>query len=291
MTIAACYVSQEGIVLGADSTTTFAGGAGLSHFNHAQKVFEVWEGGTLGVVTWGLGGLSTSSHRTLIARFGDQLALGSTLSMANAAALWASLFWTEYSASPEFCEFVRLRPLVAHDPQHPGQPGMRTTDEERTFQYFSLSLPVGFCVGGYFRGSRAPIAFEVLFHPGLTAAPAPTLLPPGHYFWGAPALVHRLIYGIDDGLMDAILKSGFWTGTPADLGALIKQAVLAHPSTVPIREAIDFTHACLPSTIKAMKFSQRPRICGGPIELAVITTDRPFRWVHHKPWDAALREG
>ena len=42
---------------------------------------------------------------------------------------------------------------------------------------------------------------------------------------------------------------------------------------------------------KAMKFSDLPQICGGPIEIAVITSDRRFRWVKHKTWDAAIMEG
>jgi len=72
--------------------------------------------------------------------------------------------------------------------------------------------------------------------------------------------------------------------------ALISRHKLMHPTTVPIREAIDFTQACLLTTIKAMKFSNLPQVCGGPIELAVITTDRAFRWVRHKSWESAIRE-
>jgi hypothetical protein len=32
-------------------------------------------------------------------------------------------------------------------------------------------------------------------------------------------------------------------------------------------------------------------VCGGPIEIAVISSDRKFRWVRHKEWDAAIAEG
>jgi hypothetical protein len=42
---------------------------------------------------------------------------------------------------------------------------------------------------------------------------------------------------------------------------------------------------------KAFKVSNLSQICGGPIELAVIRTDRRFTWVRHKEWDAALAEG
>lgn len=64
MTIAVCYVSQEGVVLGADSTTTY----GTHHFNNSQKLFEVGEDSTLAMVTWGLGGLHVNSYRTMTRR-------------------------------------------------------------------------------------------------------------------------------------------------------------------------------------------------------------------------------
>jgi hypothetical protein len=103
-------------------------------------------------------------------------------------------------------------------------------------------------------------------------------------------LISRLTNGIADEVREAILTSGKWAGTPQEFDAIASSARLAHPVTVPIREAIDFTHACLLTTIKAIKFSNSPKVCGGPIELAVITTDRPFRWIQHKDWDVAIRE-
>jgi hypothetical protein len=56
VTIAACYVSPKGIVLGADSTTTYTVTGGAHYLNHSQKLFEIGKDGTLGIVTWGLGG-------------------------------------------------------------------------------------------------------------------------------------------------------------------------------------------------------------------------------------------
>src|SRR4051794_35462630 len=98
-------------------------------------------------------------------------------------------------------------------------------------------------------------------------------------FWGVPALINRLINGCGEDVFFAIINSGKWSGTPQDLIDIIASHRLVHPATVPIREAIDFTHACLMATVKAIKFSLIPRVCGGPIEIAVITTDRKFRWV------------
>ena len=62
----------------------------------------------------------------------------------------------------------------------------------------------------------------------------------------------------------------------------------APPGVLPIREAIDWVHASIYTTIKGIKFSRFDPVCGGPIEVAVITTDRRFRWVRHKGLDAAM---
>ena len=103
-------------------------------------------------------------------------------------------------------------------------------------------------------------------------------------------MINRLLRGCDDPFLQSILTSGKWIGTPAELMSLVQQQTLTHP-ILPIRDAIDFTHACIMSTIKAFKFSGLSPICGGPIEIAVITTDRKFRWVKHKQWDTAIAEG
>ena len=103
-------------------------------------------------------------------------------------------------------------------------------------------------------------------------------------------MIQRLLFGLDDGLKASIMASGKWTGSEAELDALSAQHRLAHP-IIPIRDAIDFVHSFIFSTIKAFKFSTHSQICGGPIEIAVITNDRRFRWVRHKGLDAAIAEG
>jgi hypothetical protein len=158
---------------------------------------------------------------------------------------------------------------------------------ERLFP--SESLVAGFCIGGYLESDRKAFAYEIVFDP-LGQKPQPKAIAPGWRFWGAPNMIQRLIFGCDDGIKNAIMQSGKWGGTRPELDALVGQHALSHP-IVPIRDAIDFVHACIASTIKAFKFSNHSQICGGPIEIAVVTTDRNFRWVRHKAWDAAINEG
>jgi hypothetical protein len=296
VTIATCYVSPEGVVLGADSTSTVGTPGGFHYFNYAQKLFEIGEGGTLGAATWGLGGLIVSSHRMLLAELADDLAANPPANVLDAANRWAARFWTAYSSAPPLVPVIQRLQALAAKPQFDPRattpnPAARTKAEEDELIQTRNNLIVGFCIAGHTLPSREAMAFELIFD-ALGGPPNPTQIPMHSMrFWGAPNMILRLIRGCDDELKAGILNSGHWTGTLADLDVLIMQHELAQPGVLPIRDAIDFTHACIASTIKAMKFSSLAQICGGPIEVAVITSDRKFRWVRHKSWDAAITEG
>lgn len=296
MTIAACYVSPEGVVFGADSTASQNAAGGFHFFNHNQKLFELGNGqSTLAIVTWGLGGFGSVSLRTLFAEFSEELKTTPPTDLQDVANRWAAKAWVAYSTSPTVdLQIARFRALAAKSPHDPlAQPppaDARSGDEEEEYFGLSRSLIAGFCVGGYLEKDRVPGAFEVVLRPSDTATPAATAIDINHYrFWGAPSLTHRLLYGCDDAFIERLKKSPKWSGTDEELVALIEPGFLQHP-VLPIRDAIDFVHTCLYSTIKGMKFSAMPQICGGPVELAVITTDRKFRWVRHKEWDAAVWE-
>ncbi|MER8969588.1 hypothetical protein NKI34_25860 [Mesorhizobium sp. M0700] len=291
MTIAACYVSPEGVVFGADSTSTYASSEGNHYLNHGQKIFEVGENSTLGMVTWGLGGLGYISYRRLIADLSDQLIAHVPASVLDAASQWATLFWPHYAQGPFANDIARcqaLSQLAAYDPNSPNAPGSRTETEENEFVALSQALVVGFCIGGHTLPDRTPAAYEIIFGPLLQAQPVPVAIPPNNQkFWGAPNMFCRLLFGADPGLSAAILKTGHWGATPKDLNDVFADFRLDHP-ILPLRDAIDFTYWCIYSTIKAFKFSSLSQICGGAVELAVISADRRFRWVKHKELDAAI---
>jgi hypothetical protein len=301
MTIAACYLSPEGVVLGADSTSSMfvpsGTGTGLFHyFNHNQKLFEVGENSSLGMVTWGLGGLGALSHRALIANLDDSIRATPATPVRNVqdvATRWAGIFWSAYSAqlpviAPDWAPLQAKPSFVA--PHLPQVPGARTKDEEERFQALSRDLVVGFCIGGYVLPQRTTTAYTVLFQPSLIAQPTPIVMPMFQCQWfGVPNLILRLINGYDISIVQNVMNSGKWNGTEQDLRGILDKSQLAHP-VLPIRDAIDFVYTSIYSTIKAMKFSTLSQVCGGPIELAVITSDRRFRWVRHKSWDSAIGE-
>jgi hypothetical protein len=93
---------------------------------------------------------------------------------------------------------------------------------------------------------------------------------------------------MDQSLFDKVLASGKWIGTPDELFEIVRTGALGQPQNLPLREAIDWTYATVYTTIKGMKFSHLAPVCGGPIEVAVVTTDRPFRWVRHKRLGEAI---
>jgi hypothetical protein len=289
VTIAACYVTPEGVVFGADSTASAMLSGGFHYFNYNQKVFEIgeFEQGTLGIVTWGLGGLGIKSYRTLLALLNDDLLANPPKDVTDVATRWADLFWTDYSPLLVRCRALHAKPAFVKSSKV--NPLARTEAEEEELDQLKRGLFVGFCIGGYTMPTRTPEAFSLSFDP-LLGKPSPVPIGMTWAFWGAPNMIKRLVFGCDDELKDAITNSGKWNGTPAELEALIDRHKLATPY-LPIRDAIDFVHACIFSTIKAMKFSNLAQICGGPIELAVITTDRRLRWVRHKDWDAAISDG
>jgi hypothetical protein len=278
MTIAACYVSREGVVLGADSTSTFT--LEQNHYlNHAQKIFEIGESSTFGVVTWGLGRLQDVSYRTFTAQLADDLQKTEPESVRDVAERWSKLLWPEYQAC--FTKQIqRSKDLLAKED---------LTDEEGAeFAAFDEWI-TGFCLGGYCQKDRKPDAYEITLDLRDELPEVKQITPHLPTFWGAPNIVERLIYSMDWRLFSDILRSKHWKGQTKDLVDMMKPYALRTPE-LPIREAIDFVHASIYSTIKALKFSSYEQTCGGPIEIAVITSDRRFRWVRHKRMDEAIRE-
>lgn len=282
MTIAACYVSSEGVVFGADSTVTVTGpGRSMRHYDHAQKIFQIGEESGLGVAFWGLAALPNTSHRTMVARLSDTLRDAHPVNSVAAAAVgWRDLFWSEYSS--------QLAPVRQQAAALAGL--LLPTDPERAELNSLLQrFTVGFCLGGCLPPTRDPAAFELLFDPTLTAPPQPRPLAVGvPGFWGQPNLIGRLVYGIDPRLFAAIGGSPHWQGTQDQLLELVRAYNLSTVHDLPIREAIDWVFTAIYATNQAFKFSNLPPVCGGPVEIAVITTDRSFRWVRHKRLGAAL---
>jgi hypothetical protein len=128
VTIAACYVTPEGVVLGADSTASMRLHGGFHYFNFNQKVFEVSDEpgkGTMGIATWGLGGFGAISHRTLTALLDDDLKAKPPSDMAEVASRWCDIVWPHYTPL-----LVRCQALAGKSPFDKKALGSRDREEK-----------------------------------------------------------------------------------------------------------------------------------------------------------------
>lgn len=271
MTIAAAYLTSEGVVLGADSATVVSiqppGGPETvgQVLTHAQKVFEVGDSGKgrFGVCTWGSGTVAGVSHRTLIARLADEVCKSQDITVKEAS--------------------EKLREIVAKAASGGAEEGG----------------DVGYFLGGWNRGDHAPECYQLR----VPAQGGPTIkaLDMGQgVFSGAPQFFTRVFRGHDPALPQRIAEAlkVRLEDVPEGFDEFFDQAfeeasaplVAAGLRDLPIREAIDYVHTYLHITVKAYKFMFGIPVCGGPIEVAFVSTDRLFRWVCHKGFDSAIRE-
>jgi len=286
MTIATCLVLPEGVIFGADSTTSADIGHRYHYLNHNQKILELGEGSTLAVMTWGLSGFDRLSYRTLAARLSDEFGNQPPESVRRATERWAQVVWDAYTHELKD-ELARVRVLEAKaSPNDVTSSDKRSDDEDQAFRTALLDLRVSFCLGGYVEADRMPRAYNFTIDPTLRSPPVVSEVE-GMGFWGQPSLFMRLVDGYDYDIREAILKSEYWSGTPEQLDSLLANRELL-PAHMTIRDGVDYVHFSIYATIKAFKFSSNDQVCGGPIELAVITSDRKFRWVKHKTWDSAI---
>jgi hypothetical protein len=169
MTIAACYVTPEGVVLGADSTASMMLGGGFHYFNFNQKIFEISDEpgkGTIGIVTWGLGGFGAVSHRTLTALLDDDLKANPPSNFAEVAARWCDIVWPRYTQQfgPALLLCQNLAGKLPFDKNaNPPNPTARTQDEETQFHQLKRGLVLGYFIAGHLLPDRVPQAFSVSF--------------------------------------------------------------------------------------------------------------------------------
>src|SRR6185312_1667876 len=163
MTIAMCHLSTEGVVFGADSTSSTVispspGFSGYHYFDYNQKLFELGEPSTLGVLTWGLGALGSKSHRTVFALVADELKTKPPQTVVDAANRLRDVAWAEYSTGTFAPAIQQCKTLGSKKPFDPSSnqstASARTKDEEALFQQLRMGLVAGFCVGGHQPSNR-----------------------------------------------------------------------------------------------------------------------------------------
>ena len=283
------------MVIGVDSATTLqpASPSGIDlairHFNHAQKLFEVGEqntNGSLMIATYGLASFGKTSHRTLVAEFSDILGRPehSNKSIQEVAEIWNDLVWDRFSQ--ELQPQIDQAKALAKKPPAP-DPLARTVVEEQIFQSLSQYFG-GFYLAGRYGSARQVVAYKIEFHWNSKKKPVVEIPVGSIDIQGIPQFILRLLNGYDPGLLIKIAADPRWSGDENDLKQLVGEFARYHGYELPIRDLIEMVYSFIYCTIKAIRFSPLAPICGGPIEIATITTDRRFRWVSHKDLNVAI---
>jgi len=120
-------------------------------------------------------------------------------------------------------------------------------------------------------------------------SPAPTRVQGEQDFgirWdGEYEALSRLIFGLGTGFEDAAAGSGLTLAAARDLHAKLSPALfeLLFVEAMPIRDAVDLARFLVETTIGFVKFSvARPKTVGGSIAIAAITKHEGFQWVQRQ---------
>ena len=265
MTIATGLLAHDGVVLGADSTVTVSDAQGrMRHlFAGGQKVFQLGMDRHYGFLLFGPLAFGTRSYRDLLVEFDASLGPDNP-PLRELAERFLAFAWERW-------------PDATDDPdlEFPASPG------------------TGLMIGGIGDSDRR-CSFAYLHSMVKEADDRQALLhitqPGGFIFDGCPSPASRLVYGFDDVAWSIV--SPFIPGDQQQ--AILDQLQApsefrAAPSpTLPLRDALDYVHWIVYSTIKYYKFTELPTVCGGKVELACVTSDRGFRWITHKSLDWSI---
>lgn len=251
MTIAISVLVPEGIVLAADSRSSYVNKRGNVRVasDYSKKVFQLTD--TVGAVTWGWGYLLRRNISSHIAEF--KPAIGTGDSINEITGKLGEFFEEKYE---EHVQRAFDQPVVE-------------------------GTAVGFYVGGYGRDNVGKI-FECLI-PGKLIRQVRDVRVPGASWAGQVDVISRLIKGYDFRLTELKSAKGVDTDELRQLEHILTFDIMT------LQDAIDFAAFMMRTTIEMQRFSDGIFLspgavasCGGPIDIAVVQPEVGFRWIQEK---------
>jgi len=148
--------------------------------------------------------------------------------------------------------------------------------------------PIGLVVAGYPEGAFFPKIwrFTLTVDGGsgvVDARPDQNDKPDfGAHWFGSTDAIKRLHFGRDDKVIEVI--SGKYNLDAQDVSDTLGPLQYQIPFAVmPLQDAIDYAYYMINVAIGRYRFVLGPELCGGPIEIAVIT-QQEFSWISRKTW-------
>jgi len=285
VTIAVSVKVGEGLVMAADSTSSYMEeGVLVQSYHHARKLLQLKDY-PIGILTYGLGDISGRNLESLLAEFerqvpphGDDRAY----TVRGVAEMVHEFIGTKYDAVFPPPAVLPLAPDEnAAQPDPAAEPPVAVIPDKRP--------GLGVVVGGYSRAEFFPDEFEFRL-----PAQRPTEIWPdpedgkqqyGVRWWGQTAPIERLYLGCDTEAIQWFVENGVSEADAVQYYVQLRHR-LAWPiiyEGMPIQDAIDLAVYLVNVTIGHSRFAVGPPVCGGHIDVATVTS-RGFRWIKRKDW-------
>ena len=311
MTIAVSVKVGEGLVLAADSTSSyFSQGTLAQSYHHARKLLQLSDF-PIGVLTYGLGNIAGRNLESLVAEFEREIGSVNTAGNYSVQELSQRLYDFILTRFDLTFPPPALLPAPGPAPDGDGEPSVGPVPDGPTAanpgdanvdggegEAAAPPAPppaaddrpqLGVVVGGYSHNEFFPDEFQFVI-PG---SPPAEIWPDvgaqqlyGVRWWGQTAPIERVYLGCDfNGFVQWFIDNGV---PEADAMAYYQQlrARIMWPiiyEGMPIQDAIDLAVYLVNVTIGHSRFAVGPPVCGGPIDVATITSTG-FRWVKRKDW-------
>jgi hypothetical protein len=269
MTIVVTVRVNDGIVLAADSATSFSdeNGTVVKVYNSANKIFNLVKGHPIGAMTYGAGSIGAASISTLSKDLRVKF-----MSAGNPYHLDLQNY-TMQEVALKAQQFFFTECFQSANPQ--GLPG-----------HF-----LGYRVCGYSANQPLPEAWE--FNIGESDSPAPTRLYEmdsyGPRWAGETEAIDRLVLGLGSKATDALTQMGLEQPQALQLTTDLMGRLYAHlyHPAMPVQDAIDLAQFLADTAARFTQMSLRAPTIGGPIEVATITKHEGFKWVSRKHYFSA----
>ena len=276
MTVAVAVKVFDGVVLAADSATTFQlQGGSAQVYNGANKVFHLHRDRPIGAMTWGLANVGSASIATLAKDLRRRLMgkddlypdweLDDAYTVRQVAERLIEMVWGE-----------------VYQPEWEGK----------------ADCPfAGFLVVGYSGGEKQAEGWLVELDSADKAnppAPVQSFDPTqsGWIAFGQPQATGRLFNGVDPFVASDVLAAVAPAQKPAVKQLLLDAQQMPAQAAMPFVDAIKLARFMVDVTAGYNRFLLGPDTVGGPVEVAGISRHEGFKWIERKHYyDGNLNPG
>ncbi|HYD95308.1 MAG TPA: hypothetical protein VEC01_08280 [Noviherbaspirillum sp.] len=263
MTILVSVKINDGIVMAADSASSFASGM---VYHHSHKIRNIVDGIPVGVMVAGSGGIGNESLDTLLKDLGVRLSGG-------------DIRYQDWKLQPESYTVEQLAWRV------------RQFLFEEKVQAFAGTVRSQVRLCGYSAGRPLAEAWDILLDD--TGCPPPVCVQHeadfGPRWAGDGEALDRLVLGLSGRFNDLVQELYPTAPDGQDLRSRLAPALyeLLFLEAMPIRDAAELARFLVETTIGFVRFSvSRPKTVGGAIEIAAITKHEGFQWLKGGPQSA-----